>query len=169
MDIDSFENHYAYDCTYIRQLSDNSNEAYKAFVEFLPMGQVGSSLEKEVLWTAKISAMLTEDCGACVQLNINMALEAGLSKELVQKIVLNADTLNDDLHRVFDFAKAIASNQSDHEEKQKKILELLKPEQLAELSVAIASTKVYPTIKRALGQFKSCSIYNFDFDFGTNA
>ena len=59
--IDQFEKHYEYDCTYMRRMAKSAPKAFETFVNFLPMGQVGASLPPDILWTAKIAAMLTPD------------------------------------------------------------------------------------------------------------
>ena len=161
--IDQFESHYGYDCDYMRKIERSAPKAFETFVNFLPMGQVGSSLPKSILWTAKISAMLTEDCGACVQLNITMAKESGVDSALLKNITANSDLLDPDHKLIFDFAKSVAANCDDHHQLQNLVEKKYSPEQVSELALAIASTKVYPTIKRALGDFKSCSLYQFDF------
>lgn len=161
--IDEFEKHYDYDCNYMRKMADANSEAFETFVNFLPMGKVGKSLEKEVLWTAKIAAMLTEDCGACVQLNIKMALESGLSSEFVKSIVQKPAELEDRLKLIYDFAQAIALNKDNHFSLQQEVAKFFTIKELTELTLAIASTKIYPTVKRGLGEFKSCSFYNFSF------
>lgn len=162
--IDEFESHYDYDCNYMRILAKNAPKAFEAFVGFLPMGKVGESLPADILWTAKTSAMLTEDCGACVQLNIRMALESGVDSELLKKIVKKPESLDDKYGLVYKFAKMVAENSVDSENLLQRMRDNYSEVQLAELSVAIASTKVYPTIKRALGEFENCRLISFSFN-----
>lgn len=161
--IDQLEKHYNYDCNYMRKMEKSNPKAFEAFLNFLPMGQRGASLPTDIFWTAKISSMLTEDCGACVQLNISMALEAGVDKEIIKKIIKSPEELRNELKQIYDYAKAVASNQENHNELQRSIENCYSQSQITELALVIASTKVYPTIKRALGDFKSCSLYQFDF------
>ena len=161
--INQFESHYDYDCSYMRRMAETSPKAFEAFVNFLPMGKIGSSVPSDILWTAKIASMLTEDCGSCVQLSIKMAIEAGVEKDLVKKIVLHRNELSPEHSLMFKFATSIATNGQDHQELQLAVAQKYGPEQLTELAVAISSTKIYPTIKRALGEFKSCSLYEFEF------
>ncbi len=161
--IDQFEKHYDYDCNYMRKMAQSNPQAFETFVNFLPMGQVGKSLPVEVLWTAKISSMLTEDCGACVQLNIKMALEAGVTQDLVKMIVQSPEKLSADLSTVYNYARSVSLNIDTFYQYQNKIQEQYSQEQITELALAIASTKIYPTVKRALGDFKSCSLYEFEF------
>ena len=161
--IDNFEKHYDYDCSYMRKLATSAPKAFESFVNFLPMGQIGESLPTEVLWTAKISAMLTEDCGACVQLNIKMAIEAGVSVDLVKMIIANPEKLSKSLKEVYSFAFSVAKNEDNHAELYESMSQKYTAEQISEMAIAIASTKVYPTIKRSLGEFKSCRLYQFEF------
>jgi len=161
--IDQFEKHYDYDCNYMRKLASAAPDAFETFINFLPMGRVGNSIPADILWVVKISAMLTEDCGACVQLNIKMAIEAGVDTSLLKDVITRPEHLKQDYKLAFDFAHAIARNTEDQEELINKMNVTYTKQQIAELSLAIASTKIYPTIKRALGEFKSCSLYQFEF------
>ena len=161
--IDDFESHYNYDCTYMRKMAKSSPQGFETFVNFLPMGQYKKSLENEDIWIARLSSILCEDCGACAQLNINMAIEAGVKSELVRKVVKSPAELSPKHRLIFEFANAVAKNKDNHSQLQQKISELFNEEQLTELALAIASAKVYPAIKRSLGEFKSCSLYNFNF------
>lgn len=161
--IDQFEAHYDYDCNYMREMAKSSPEGFKTFADFLPMGQYSKSLPREVRWTAKITSTLAEDCGACVQLCIKMALEDGLNKDLVKAITENNDSLPSDLKLIVDFSKAVALNSDSHYELFTKVSEKYSKEQMTEIALTIASTKIYPTLKRALGHFKSCSFYSYDY------
>ena len=161
--IDQFEAHYDYNCDYMRDMAKSSPQGFQTFVDFLPMGRYEKSLSKEALWTARLAAMKIEDCGACVQLNIKMALESGVAKEVVKETVLYPEKLNEELKLVFDFAQAVASGSDELGELQRKVSETYNEEERTELALAIAATKIYPTLKRSLGYFKSCSLYEFEF------
>lgn len=161
--IDKFEVHYDYDCNYMRTMRSSSTEGFKKFVEFMPMSQYSKALDINTLWVSKIAAMLTEDCGACVQLNIKMAIEAGVDKELVKTIVTSPDNLEKNLKLVYAYSKSVALSSPDHNGLFLEIKKVYSQEQITELALAIASAKIYPTLKRALGDFKSCALYEFEF------
>lgn len=161
--IDEFESHYDYDCNYMRVLERTAPKAFEAFVNFLPMGRIGESIPIDILWTAKISAMLVEDCGACVQLNIKMALESGVPAKLLKQVVQTPSELEGRFMQVYKFAKMVAAKLPVEEELYEKMKKDYSETQLSELSIAIASTKVYPTIKRSLGEFQSCALMSFEF------
>jgi hypothetical protein len=161
--IDDFEEHYDYDCTYMRDMAKSSPEGFKTYTNFMPMGSYNNKLSKNAIWVCKLASTLTEDCGACVQLAIKMALEQGVSIEIVKTTVLNPEKLNDDLKLIFKFSQAVSLGNDDFSSLQKSVAQKHSNEELTELALAISSTKVYPTIKRALGHFKSCSLYSYNF------
>jgi len=161
--IDDFEAHYDYDCSYIREMAKSSPDGFKTFEGFLPMGSYSKTLSKNELWVAKISSMLTEDCGACVQLNIKMAIEAGVDISLIKTIIQAPENLEDDLQLIYEFAKSVSLGSETFTDLQAQVSKKYSSEQLTEMAIAISSVKIYPTIKRALGYFKSCSLYTYTF------
>ena len=113
--LEGFEAHYNYDTNYMKEMLRVAPKAYETFEAFLPMANFSNKIPTNVLYVAKVTAMRHEDCAACLQLNVDMALEAGINKEILQEILM-------------------------------------------ELALAIASTKIFPAIKRALNQAQSCSL-----------
>ena len=85
-----------------------------------------------------------------------MALEAGVSKEVI-KATLAGEGLNAELEAVRRFSVAVAFN-----EVKPGQVEAMKDaygrEGLAELALSIASMRVYPCMKRALGFDQSCAV-----------
>ncbi len=156
--IDQFGDHYSYDTTYMHELLEHSPKGYQAFQDFMPMGQVRESLPIDAYWVAKLVSMQTEDCGACLQLNVTMALEAGVERDVVAATIAGGNDLEPRLQQVCTFASQITPDgMIDADLRSAMDLEYSK-EELLEFGLAIASTKVYPAIKRALGYAKSCSL-----------
>ena len=161
--LDQFENRYKYDCNYMREMLQISPDAFHAFEGFMPMGRYRKSAPLDVLFVAKLTTMKTEDCGACTQLNIRMAIEAGVSKDILKCVMNNGKGLSEELKDVYDYSVAVATNGSMPDGLYEKLESRYSREVMVELGLAIAATKVYPTIKRALGYAKSCSLYEFEF------
>ena len=158
-----FENHYDYDCTYIREMLEVCPEGFQTFENFMPMGQYQKVVPKDILMIAKVASMKTEDCGACVQLNIRMAIEAGVSPISVKAIINDGEGLEGEEKDMYLFATAMATNSSVSDDLVAKIESRYSREGMVELGLAIASTKIYPAIKRTLGYAKSCAIYDFEY------
>lgn len=161
--IDQFEEHYKYDCDYMREMLKTSPDGFKAFEGFLPMGRYKKATPIDVIFVAKLAAMKSEDCGACTQLNIRMAIEAGVPKDILKCVMNNGEGLSEELKDVYNFSVAVATNSVMPDGLYEKMESRYSREVIVELGLAIASTKVYPTIKRALGYAKSCALYEFKF------
>ena len=161
--LDEFEDHYKYDCSYMREMLRVSPDGFQTFEGFMPMGSYRKSAPVDVLFVAKTTTMKTEDCGACTQLNIRMAIEAGVSKEILKSVMNNGEGLSEELKDVYHFSKSVATNTPMPDGLYKKLESKYSKEVMVELGLAIASAKVYPTVKRALGYAGSCSLHQFEF------
>ncbi len=156
--IDDFEKHYDYDSTYMRELLETSPDGYEKFAAFLPLAGHRELLDRDDFWIAKLAGMRSEDCGACLQLNVRMALEAGVDRELVSAAVRTPAELPEALRDVYDFATAVAANNLSDQALIERIEARFDKGQLLELGLCISTTKIFPTIKRAVGYAKSCRL-----------
>ena len=155
--IRQFESRWGYDCEYMYRLLELSPEAFEKFENFMPMSYHQGSVPLEVYWVAKLTASREADCGPCLELGVKMALEAGVSGELVNAVA-RGESLQGELELVRQYANAVASASGIDEE----LLRFMKSRYgdvvISELGVAIAAARVYPTIKRAMGLAQSCSL-----------
>lgn len=152
--IRAFERAYSYDATYMRQLLQSSPEGFSRFSAFMPMGQFRETLASDVYHVAKIAVMRVEDCGPCLQLSVQMAVEAELSPELVRAALEGGEGLPPELAEVYRFAEAVARGEAADSETMETRYGAAG---VAELALAIASARVYPTVKRAMGLAQSCA------------
>ena len=157
--LEGFQAHYDYDTSYMKEMLKENPEAYATFEAFLPMANFVKNTPKEVLYVVKLTSMKNEDCGACLQLNVDMAVEAGVEKEIIKEVVFNeGKNLSSTLKEVYDFTLLVANNQSIDTILYDKITTTYSKDILVEISLAIASAKIFPTIKRVLNDFRSCSM-----------
>ena len=119
-------------------------------------------MSTEDYWVAKLAAMQVEDCGDCLQLNVRMALEGGFPKPLVEAVLSGGRTLPEMLKDVYDYAKHVAANNIIDFELMDRITDRYDKGALLELGLCVATAKVFPTIKRALGYTKSCSLVEIE-------
>ena len=160
--IDDFESHYNYDSTYMRELLESSPEGFAKFNNFLPLARHQEKLGAEDYWVAKLAAIQVEDCGECLQLNVRMALEGGVSKPIIEAALSDGNTLSDDLKDVYVYAELVASNDTIEPELMDRITTRYDKGALLEFGLCIATAKVFPTVKRALGYIKSCSLVEIE-------
>jgi alkylhydroperoxidase/carboxymuconolactone decarboxylase family protein YurZ len=154
-----FQAHYNYDTSYMKEMLKVNPKAYETFEAFLPMASFSDKTPKDVLFVAKLTSMKNEDCGECLQLNVYMAIEAGVDKEIIKEILFNkGENLNSELKEVYDFTLAVVNKETVEEKLYTNINSKYSKDILTEIALAIASTKVFPTVKKVLNNFHSCSV-----------
>lgn len=154
--IATFEEHYQYDASYLRAILAASPEAMQAFDQFRAMGAFRKKLSPEAYFVVNIATMQTEDCGPCLQLVVKMALEAGVGAEVIRGVLDKDKDLPYELEVLRQFATGVASNNLIYG-LQETVRDLFGKEALAEIALCIAASRVYPSLKRALGYAgKSC-------------
>ena len=157
--IESFKTHYNYNTSYMEEILNVSEKSYEVFENFLPMASFVNKAPVDAINVARITAIINEDCGTCAQLYIDLAVDAGLDKGIVKEIVYNqGKNLSGELKTLYDFTLAVSNNETINTDLYDKVNKLYSREVLAEISLTIAATKVFPTIKRVLNYVESCSV-----------
>ncbi|MEO0793622.1 MAG: carboxymuconolactone decarboxylase family protein [Verrucomicrobiota bacterium] len=148
--LSAFEQHYGYDASYLRHVLKTSPNAYDAFEHFKKMAAFRQNLSVDDYYVIAIATMQAEDCGSCLQLNVKMAIEAGVSQEIVQAALGRSQPGYDRVQTLRDYAIAVASNLP-CEHLESTVRKYLGETGLVELALCVASNRVYPCLKRALG------------------
>lgn len=149
---------------YLRHIAGTSLPAFVKFSLFTPLARHRKTLPAEPYHLARIAATRLEDCGTCVQIEVNTALRQGVDRTLVQAAVEGrAHDLPADLADVIRFAETVAM-QADDADLRESIRARYGEEGLVELALGIASARVFPTTKRALGYAQSCSLVPLSYD-----
>jgi alkylhydroperoxidase family enzyme len=156
--LQGFGRHYDYDVSYLEELLDTSADAFRAFEAAMPMARVKKVAPTEAVFIAKIAAMRAQDCGPCTELTLKMAREAGLAEPVIQGALRGGKGLTAEQREIHDYAVGVALNEELDPELLPRLQERLGREAIAEIAVNILATKLYPTLKRALGHAKSCSL-----------
>lgn len=157
--LEGFQNHYNYDITYMKEMLKANPKAFEVFQNFLPMASFKEKASAQIVFVAKLTSMKNEDCGKCLQLNVDMALEAGVNKDIVKEVVFNeGQNLPKELKDIYDFSLLISKNEQVPSFLYDKINEKYSKDVLTEIALAIASAKVFPAIKRVFDDFHSCSV-----------
>lgn len=160
--IRDFETRYKYDATYMRDLLESSPAGFMKFQNFLPLSGHTEKLGAEDYWVAKLAAMQVEDCGECLQLNVRMALEAGVSRDLIAAAIGGGEALPANLKDVHLYARGVAGHEAVDDGLMDRIKARYSKGALLEFGLCIASAKVFPSIKRAVGYTKSCSLIKIE-------
>lgn len=143
---------------YLRHIVDVSPTIFFRFASIMPFANSRNVLPKEAWFVAQLLALEAEDCGPCLQITVNLALEAGVERSLIQSVLDNqVNDLSDDLQEVFQFTKLVLDRSGTEDTLREKLRQRYGDRGLIELSYAIAASRIPPTVKRTLGYAKSCS------------
>ncbi len=149
---------YDYDSSYLNDFLDASQGAYEAFADAQKLGVHRWALPLDAHYVARIATMLYDDCGACGNLNVKMALEAGVERHVVEGVLRSPDSLEPHLRDVLDHTRDVLAGASADEERLDRLRGHYGIEAFAELAATITGSRIYPTIKRALGAMSACEI-----------
>ncbi len=162
-DLNAFGQAYGYDASYLIDLNRASPGAFEAFAASQPLGHYRSELSLEAHFVARITTMQAEDCGPCGQLNLLMAVEAGVDRELLEWLIHEPDRLPQELARVRAHVRQVLGQDPVDPEGVEALRASLGDAAFAELATAIVGSLIYPTLKRAMLASMSCEPLNLDF------
>ncbi len=144
---------------YLRHILHTSLPAFFKFAMFTPLSQHRHKLPPTPYRIARIVATQDEDCGTCVQIEVNLARKDGVPAEVVEAVLNNrAEELVPELADVFHFTKAVVEASGREAEFRERLRERYGEEGLVELALGIAAVRVFPVTKRALGYATSCAL-----------
>lgn len=153
-----FGERYNYDVGYIEHFIDVDAGAFFKFSKIQAAGNHRNGIPAEPWYAAKIRTVLSEDCGPCTQLCIDMALEAGVSPAHIDAIVRRDFAhLPDETELVIRFTELTLAHDPGADALRDEIIALWGEVAVVSLALAISLSRVYPTLKYALGHGKACT------------
>jgi len=152
----NLEHRYTYDATYMHELADISTSAFNRFVIMQMSGaRWGGGAPKDALFASGIAGALVEDCGPCVQIASDMAVEAGVSPETIRNL-LSGMRSNSDAQLGFDYGFALLRGGDSLDALRETIISEWGKKALIALSLHVMAGRNYPVLKRAMGHAKTC-------------
>lgn len=143
---------------YLRHVVDVSPGAFLRFTSILPFANSRKVLPADAWYVAQIAAVGHEDCGTCLQITVNLARQAGVDPELLRAALAgDLDAMSREMADVLRFAQTVVEA-GDDEDLRDTLRNRYGERGLIELAYAIAAGRIPPTVKRALGYAKSCSV-----------
>ena len=142
---------------FMRDIYAGNPGAFWRFAMFVPMSRVAGTLPLDAACAVRIAASHAEDCGPCLQTTITLSLAAGANPDMLRAAVASNTTAMDEKTRIaFEFAEAIIAHDIRAEELRPVIEAWWGKAGITEIALAIASTRVYPMVKRAMGYAHAC-------------
>jgi alkylhydroperoxidase family enzyme len=156
--IRKFERNFDYDMSYGHEMLDISRKAFLSFAKINAMSGYCEDAPPALYHAAKITAMLNEDCGPCTQLVTRMAESAGVEPAVLRAVLAgDAANMSEQARLGWRYATAVLAHDPEADSLRVQIEQQWGPRAVVSLALAIASARVYPTLKYALGHGQSCS------------
>jgi len=152
------ERHYGYDATYIHEMIDASPVAAIKFVMAQMISNHREDVPKDAWYAAKLAAALSEDCGPCTQLCVNMATEAGVEPAKIAHLLRgDIEAAGPDAALGFRYGIAVATNSDEAMSLVERARARYGERGLVSLALVVTSARMYPALKRGLGHGMMCS------------
>ncbi len=143
---------------YLRHVVDVSPAALLRFASIMPFANSRKVLPENAWFVAQVVASQHEDCGTCLQITVNLARQGGVNQALLRAALDgDCDGMSGEMADVYRFTKSVLAA-GDDEELRETLRARYGERGLIELAYAIAASRIPPTVKRALGYAKSCSV-----------
>jgi len=155
--IDKFERDWKYDASYMRDMIDASPRAAWLFSRAAALGKFRRDIPLDPWFAAGITAVRHEDCGPCTQLGVAMAERAGVSPTVLRAVLADdPDAMPPDVALAWKFTRATLAHDAAADEYREAIVKRWGRLALVSLAFAITASRIYPTVKYALGHGKAC-------------
>lgn len=156
--INGFEKTFRYDASYMRHVL-RVNPASLLKFAFGTRAADHKAAPHEALVAAGLVGTLSEDCGPCVQVGIDIATANGVDSRVLRAIVAgDLAAMGETAALGYRFAQAsLARDMEACDPLRDEIIRRWGDGALVAISLAIVQSRMYPTLKYALGYGKTCS------------
>ena len=153
----AFEKTYGYDMSYARDLLAWDTGAFLAFARIQKMGAYRKGAPVAAWYAAKLVGTMAEDCGPCTQLMVTMAIKDKVDPKVVSAVLRgDDDALPKDVWIAVRFARASLAHSPEADALRETIVASWGERGLISIAFALTLSRVYPTLKYALGHGKAC-------------
>lgn len=156
--LDGFERAFKYDASYMRHVLRVSPVSLIKFVAGARSPDAKAA-PAEALAAAGLVSTLAEDCGPCVQISVDIATAGGVDPKVLRAILAGDEAaMGETAALAYRFAKAsLARDMEACDPLRDEIVRRWGDKALVAISLGIVASRMYPTLKYALGYGKTCS------------
>jgi alkylhydroperoxidase family enzyme len=156
--LDAVEKDLGAPVDYLRHIVRVSLRAFFQFRKVIRLSEYRRALPPCPCHVARIVATRDEDCGPCVQIEVNLARKNGVPADILRAVLAGSPIdLPADLADVYRFADAVVRASGEEGVYRERLRRRYGEEALVELALAMAVCRAFPVAKRALGYAVSCA------------
>lgn len=154
---------YGYDTSYLNHMLTESPAAFFKFAAVAKASAHREVIPVDASFAAKITGAMTEDCGPCTQLAVDMAREAGMAKDQIEAAVRrDTGAMNASTRLGFAFADAVASRAANADQQRDAVRARWGEKGVIDLAMALQMGRMFPMMKAALGYARECRRVTMD-------
>src|SRR5215468_5273850 len=155
--IGKFERTWNYDASYLRDVLDADPRALLTFSKVTGIGTYHKDVPLAAYCAAGIVAVMSEDCGPCTQLGIDMAQRAGVDPAMLRAVVArDLKALPADVALAVRFTEASLRHAPEADDLREEMLRRFGKRGLVSLAFTMTAARLYPTLKYAMGHGRAC-------------
>lgn len=156
--IDGFERRYGYDASYMRHVLRVSPASLMKFA-FGTRAADRNAAPLEALVAAGLVGTMSEDCGPCIQIACDIAAESGVDPAVLHAILAGDEGgMGETATLAYRFARAsLARDVEACDPLRAEIVRRWGDKALVAIGLTITASRMYPTLKYALGYGKACA------------
>jgi alkylhydroperoxidase family enzyme len=137
---------------YMRHILSVSRRAFWRFAKIFPISNYRGALPADAYHVARLVAARDEDCGACVQVEVNLAQRSKVALPVLRAVIdRRPELLPEELRFVYRFVEAVVTNNGSDTELREQVRAKYGPHGLVELALAVGASRFLPIVKRTLG------------------
>lgn len=156
--IGRFERRWNYDASYMHEMVDADPIAAWKFQRAVGLGSYRKAVPAAALAAAAITAVRREDCGPCTQIGVAMAEHAGVDPDVLRAVLTETpELMPPEVALAWRFTRATLDHNPLADEYREEIVRLWGARGLVSLTFAIVTSRMYPTVKYAMGHGKACT------------
>lgn len=154
----AFEKQWGYDAAYMRDLIDASPWTFIRFGFVTALGQTKGA-PGEAMAAAGIVGTLSEDCGPCTQISVDMATAQGVKPDVIRAILVgDRFAMGEAAALGYSFARAVLDRDLEGADAARdEITRRWGKRAVVALSLALTAARMYPNLKYGLGHGRSCT------------
>ncbi|MEM7469331.1 MAG: hypothetical protein AAF387_20940 [Pseudomonadota bacterium] len=157
-EISAFEKQWRYDGGYMHDIADADLEAISRFSLLQEFAEFRGDTPTEAWYIFKLLGCLSEDCGPCAQLVVEMALSEELPPDMLAAVLAGKRELLSPLQRLYyDYACAVITHDITIAELGQRLVEEHGATSTVAAGIALITGKAYPVMKYALGHGQHCA------------
>ena len=153
------EDYTGHSLPFLHELLAVNPEGFARFLEFMPLSSHAAAASINQLTVARLLGSLNEDCGSCVQINVDLAVAAGADVDLIRAVLdRKPEAIKDpELRAIYDYCDAVLKHETSLLERLDDLKQRIGATAASDLGLAMASHAVFPILKRAMGLAITCS------------